>query len=253
MSVKLYHGDCLEIMPQIESGSIDMVLCDLPYGTTACSWDTVIPFGALWLEYNRVVKENGAVVLFGAEPFSSYLRMSNIKNYKYDLYWYKNKPSGALTASHQPMRAVETISVFYRKPPKYNPKMIKRTEQELKRLSKKSVITGGSEIDGRKWAKTANRFDSLYKYPTNVLKFKTVFNRGKEKYAHPSQKPVPLLRYLVEMYTDRGDTVLDNTMGSGSTGVACCETGRNFVGIEQRDDYFNICRLRMYKHLKEEE
>ena len=134
MSVKLYHGDCLEIMPQIESGSIDMVLCDLPYGTTACSWDTVIPFGSLWLEYNRVIKDNGAVVLFGAEPFSSYLRMSNIKNYRYDLYWYKNKPSGALAASKQPMRAIETISVFYKKSPKYNPKMIRRTEQELKRF-----------------------------------------------------------------------------------------------------------------------
>lgn len=149
---KLYQGDCLEIMDKlIEEGvKVDCVITDPPYGTTACKWDSVIPLNKMWERVNKLIKPNGAICLFGSEPFSSKLRMSNIKNYKYDWYWNKNKPSGALVAKRQPMKAVENISVFYKKQCVYNPQMIKRTEEELKKLSKKSVYTIGTEVDDRK-------------------------------------------------------------------------------------------------------
>ena len=243
--IDLYNGDCLEIMKNISDKSVDMILCDLPYGTTACKWDTVIPFEPLWEQYNRIIKDNGAIVLFGSEPFSSHLRMSNIKNYRYDWYWNKNKPSGALTAKKQPMKAVETISVFYKNLPTYNPQMIERTEEELKKLSKKSIYTIETNIDYRKWGKSDNRNDNKLKYPKNILTHKTVFNRSKEKTPHPTQKPVALLEYLIKTYTNEGDIVLDNCMGSGSTGVACVNTNRDFIGIELDKDYFNIAKQRI--------
>lgn len=246
---KLYNGDCLEIMDKlIEEGvKVDCIITDPPYGTTACKWDSVIPLDEMWKRINKLIKPNGAICLFGSEPFSSNLRMSNIKNYKYDWYWNKNKPSGALVAKKQPMKAVETISVFYKKQCIYNPQMIKRTEEELKRLSKKSVYTIGTEVDDRKWGKSGNRDDNKLKYPKNILNHKTVFNRSKEKVPHPTQKPVDLLEYLVKTYTNEGDLVLDFTMGSGSTGVACMNTNRKFVGIELDKNYFNIAKNRIEK------
>lgn len=246
---KLYNGDCLEIMDKlIEEGvKVDCIITDPPYGTTACKWDSVIPLDEMWERINKLIKPNGAICLFGSEPFSSNLRMSNIKNYKYDWYWNKNKPSGALVAKKQPMKAVETISVFYKKQCIYNPQMIKRTEEELKRLSKKSVYTIGTEVDDRKWGKSGNRDDNKLKYPKNILNHKTVFNRSKEKVPHPTQKPVDLLEYLVKTYTNEGDLVLDFTMGSGSTGVACMNTNRKFVGIELDEKYFNIAKDRIEK------
>ena len=214
-------------------------------GTTACKWDSVIPFDEMWKRINKLIKDNGAICLFGSEPFSSKLRMSNIKNYKYDWYWNKNKPSGVFSAKKQPLKAVEIISVFYKKQCVYTPQMIKRTEEELKRLSKKSVYTSGSETDGRKWAKTGNRNDNKFKYPKNILNHKTVFNRSEEKVPHPTQKPVDLLEYLIKTYTNENDLVLDFTMGSGSTGVACMNTNRRFVGIELDENYFNIAKDRI--------
>ena len=244
---KLYQGDCLEVMDKlIESGlKVDAIITDPPYGTTQNKWDSVIPFDELWREYKRIIKDNGAIVLFGSEPFASKLRMSNIKNYKYDWYWNKNKPSGAMIAKKQPMKAVETISVFYKNQCVYNPQMIKRTEEELKRLSKKSVYTIGTEVDDRKWGKSGNRNDNKLKYPKNILNHKTVFNRSKEKVPHPTQKLVDLLEYLIKTYTNEGDLVLDFTMGSGSTGVACMNTNRKFIGIEIEEKYFNIAKDRM--------
>ena len=243
----LYNGDCLTVMDKLIEAEIlvDAIITDPPYGTTACKWDSVIPFDEMWERINKLIKPNGAICLFGSEPFSSKLRMSNIKNYKYDWYWNKNKPSGVFSAKKQPLKAVETISVFYKKQCVYNPQMVKRTEEELKQLSKKSVYTSGSETDGRKWAKTANRNDSKFKYPKNILNHKTVFNRGKEKVAHPTQKPVDLLEYLIRTYTNEGDLVLDFTMGSGSTGVACINTNRKFIGIELDEKYFNIAKDRI--------
>lgn len=244
---KLYQGDCLEVMDKlIENGAkVDAVICDPPYGTTACKWDNIIPFDEMWKRLEKLTKETTPILLFGAEPFSSKLRMSNIKNYKYDWYWHKNKPSGVFVAKKQPLKAIETISVFYKKQCLYNPQMIKRTEEELMRLSKQSVYTSGSPTDGRKWGKTANRNDNKLKYPTNTLNYKVVFNRSKEKTSHPTQKPVDLLEYLIKTYTNEGDLVLDFTMGSGSTGVACLNTNRRFIGIELNEDYFNITKERL--------
>ena len=238
-------GDCLEVMPNIPDKSIDMILCDLPYGTTACKWDTVIPFEPLWKEYKRLIKKNGAIVLFGSEPFSSALRMSNIKNYKYDWNWIKNKPSGSMTAKLQPMKCVENICIFCENKTIYNPIMIKRTKDELKRLSKKSVKTSGTSIDGREWGKSGNRDDNKLKYPRNTINIKTVSNRSKEKVAHPTQKPVALFEYLIKTYTNKGDLVLDNCAGSGTTGVACKNLGRKFILIEKEEKYVEIARRRI--------
>lgn len=248
---KLYNGDCLEVMDKLidEGVKVDLILTDMPYGTTACKWDSVIPFDEMWSRCNKLIKDNGAICLFGNEPFSSNLRISNIKNYKYDWYWNKNKPSGSLIAKKQPMKAVETISVFYKNLPTYNPQMIERTEEELKKLSKKSVYTIGTNIDYRKWGKSGNRNDNKLKYPKNILTHKTVFNRSKEKTPHPTQKPVDLLEYLIKTYTNENEIVLDFTMGSGSTGVACLNTNRKFIGIELNDNYFDIAENRIKESL----
>ena len=244
-SMKLIQGNCLEVMPTLQDGSIDMVMCDPPYGTTACKWDSIIPLETMWEQLKRVIKPNGAIVLFGSEPFSSVLRMSNIKNYKYDWFWHKNKPSGAMTAKKMPMKAIENICVFYEKLPIYNPTMVERNEAELKRLSKKSVKTVGTEVDGRAWGKSGNREDNKLKYPRNVIDIKTVFNRSKEKVNHPTQKPVALMEYLIKTYTNEGETVLDFTMGSGTTGVACKNLSRDFIGIELNPEYFEIAKKRI--------
>lgn len=243
--INLMNGDCLELMKAIPDGSVDLILTDPPYGTTACKWDSVIPFEPMWAELKRIIKPNGAIVLFGSEPFSSALRMSNIKQYKYDWKWLKNKPSGIGIAKFQPMRACEDVIVFCKKSTTYNPIMIERTEDELKRLSKESVITSSSQINSMSYGKTANRSDNKLKYPVNVLRFKTVFNRSKEKTIHPTQKPVDLLEYLIKTYTQENETVLDFTMGSGSTGVAAKNLNRSFIGIELDEKYFQIAKERI--------
>jgi len=244
--IELIHGDCLEKMATIESGSVDMVLADPPYGTTACKWDSVIPFEPMWEHLKRVIKPNGAIALFGSEPFSSALRVSNIKNYKYDWVWHKNTCTGSLLAKKRPMKSHEMISVFYKKQCNYNRQMIERTKKELKRLSKKSVKTGGTEFQ-KAGGYTSNRYDNLYKSPIDVLRFNAVFNRSKDKNGHPTQKPVALMEYLIKTYTHEGDTVLDFTMGSGTTGVACKNLGRGFIGIELDEKYFKIAQERIKK------
>ena len=231
-------------MKGIESGSVDAIITDPPYGTTACKWDSVIDFELMWEQLNRIIKPNGAIVLFGSEPFSSALRMSNIKNYKYDWVWNKNTCTGSLLAKKRPMKSHEIISVFYKKQCNYNRQMIERTEKELKRLSKKSVKTKGTEFQ-EKGGYSVNRYDNLYKSPIDVLNFNTVFNRSKDKNGHPTQKPIALMEYLIKTYTNENETVLDFTMGSGSTGVACVNTNRNFIGIEMDDNYFEIAKKRI--------
>jgi len=238
-------GDCLELMKDIPNGSIDMILCDLPYGTTACKWDTIIPFDKLWEQYERIIKPNGAIVLFGTEPFSSMLRTSNIKLYKYDWIWLKTRPSNFFAAKFMPLNDKEIISVFSfgginngaKNPMRYYPQGIK----SIHRIAK-NVNTGGkigaehktSLNDGRLYHQTTTG------YPNNLIEFNNDLNTE-----HPTQKPISLCEYLIRTYTNEGDTVLDNCMGSGTTGVACKKTGRNFIGIEKDPKYFEIAVSRV--------
>ena len=237
--MQLLHGDCLELMKGIPDKSVDMILCDLPYGTTACAWDNVIPFEPLWGQYNRIIKNNGVIALFGSEPFSSRLRLSNIKNYKYDWVWDKHNTSGFLNAKKKPLLQHEMISVF--SPAKfgkfcYNPIMKKGKMRSKGGYNKKSVDVYSKFGEH----KTVN---DLY-YPTSILSVGAVYRNAN---VHPTQKPVPLLEYLIRTYTNEGETVLDNCMGSGSTGVACVQTGRDFIGIELDDNYFEIAQKRIYE------
>lgn len=231
-SIKLLHGDCLELMKDIPDKSIDMILCDLPYGTTACKWDTIIPFEPLWGQYKRIIKDNGAIALFGNEPFASALRMSNIKEYKYDWVWNKITARGHLVAKIRPMQQSESISVFGKGKINYYPIMEERDKPIIGTERKRTDIMGGISTG---YAKVYT-----HKYPKTLLTFNPVC-RG----LHPTQKPVALLEYLIKTYTNEGDTILDNTMGSGSTGVACLNTNRNFIGIELDDKYFEIAKRRI--------
>lgn len=240
--IKLYNGDCLEIMKNIPDKSVDMILCDLPYGTTACKWDTVIPFEPLWEQYKRIIKDNGAIVLFGSEPFSTLLRYSNLKMYKYDWVWDKVRGVGHLLSKKRPMICVENISVFYKKQPIYNPQMRKREKP------RKSTNKGNDKV----WNGNGKKYESILlteKYPINLLTF-SKSDMTKNNY-HSTQKPVTLLEYLIKTYTNEGEIVLDNCMGSGSTGVACVNTGRKFIGIELDPKYFAISEERINGAIKE--
>lgn len=232
MTVELYKGNCLEVMKQIPDKSVDMILCDLPYGTTACKWDVIIPFEPLWEQYKRIRKDNSAIVLFGSEPFSSYLRMSNIKEYKYDWVWVKSKAQGFLNAKRRPLKNVEIISVFNSRI--YFPQGL--IEGEFNNF-RKSKISKEEDVYGTEKVFGVSKFSN---YPKTTLFFK-----GEPKVLHPTQKPVALLEYLVKTYTNENDIVLDNCMGSGSTGVACINTNRKFIGIEKEEKYFNIAEKRI--------
>lgn len=214
-----------------------MVLTDPPYGTTACKWDSVIPFEPMWAELKRIIKPNGAIVLFGTEPFSSALRMSNIKNYKYDWVWHKTKPSGHLNAKKQPMRIYENISVFYSKQCLYNPQDLIYGVFNNDRPSRSKKIKGEYTYGLEK----NTGISIAANYPKNVLTFSNPNNNS----LHPTQKPVELLEYLIKTYTNEGETVLDFTMGSGSTGVTCKNLNREFIGIELDETYFNIAKDRI--------
>ena len=228
MTVQLMHGDCLVRMAEIPDGSVDMILADLPYGTTNCKWDNVIPFEALWKHYWRVLKPNGAVVLFGSEPFSSHLRMSQIKHYKYDWVWDKISPTGHLNAKKRPMKKLENISVFSQKILRYFPQNLRWNPRKKSRKASECYGQHG-ETNTATWQG----------YPTERISIKN------ENGLHPTQKPVALLEYLIKTYTLEGETVLDNTMGSGSTGVAAVNLKRKFIGIEQDDKYFAIAQKRI--------
>ena len=222
-------------MKQLSDGSVDMVLCDLPYGTTDCKWDTIIPFDPLWERYKRVVKENGAIVLFSAQPFTTKLIQSNLKNFKYCWYWKKNNVTGGIFCKYQPMRCIEDICVFYRKMPTYNPQGLSKLEKVIVSQPKKGGV----------YAKKKNPSVQTHTgYPKHLLEFPNEATASRKR-LHPTQKPVALLEYLVKTYTNPGDTVLDNCMGSGSTGVACVNTGRRFFGIERNNEYFDIAKQRI--------
>ena len=236
--IDLRQGDCLKLMKDIPDESIDMILCDLPYGTTACKWDSIIPFDKLWEQYNRIIKPTRVIALFGSEPFSSNLRMSNIKIYKYDWIWDKKIPSGMSYARYQPMRQTENISIFCKGKTIYNPQKIKR-EKPIKSGGNK--YSPSAPISGRLNNNNMATKTYEYKNPINILQFQKI-RKGS---LHPTQKPVDLLEYLIKTYTNEGDVVLDNCMGSGSTCVACQNLNRKFIGIELDDKYFEIAVKRI--------
>ena len=258
--MQLLHGDCLELMKQIPDGSVDMVLCDPPYGTTACKWDSVIPFDKMWEQLNRIIKDNGAIVLFGSEPFSSALRMSNINNYRYDWIWKKSTSGSFATAKKMPMKYHEIISVFYKKLPTYNPQFQEYRDSTKRRFKEGQMVNRSKQLEHSSNSiqngisfegKNAISFERG-KYPESVLCFDSVPNCNGIR-LHPTQKPTDLLEYLIKTYTNEKETVLDFTMGSGSTGVACKNTNRNFIGIEKDDKYFEIAKQRIENGFVQEE
>lgn len=238
--MQLYQGDCLEVMKQIPDKSVDMILCDLPYGTTACSWDTIIPFDKLWEQYKRIIKDNGAILLFGQEPFSSQLRVSNLQMYRYDWVWQKERFSNVLCVKWMPGKIHENICVFYKKKPTFNPQMQNRTGKEVKPNKVKFGKIGTLICSSGLTPKTY--IDNGKRYPTTIIRFSRDILKST---LHPTQKPVALCEYLIKTYTNAGETVLDNCMGSGTTGVACKHLNRNFIGIELDPNYFGIAKTRI--------
>jgi len=231
--IELYLGDCLEVMKQIPDKSVDAIICDLPYGTTACKWDSVIPFEPLWAQYKRIIKDNGAVVLFASQPFTSALVMSNTKWFKYQWVWEKSRFANQMLAKVQPLKIHEDIVVFANDKAIYNPQNLIEINKVTKQGSKITDNNGGG-------IRKTSYLQTHTNYPRSILRF------GSEgKTVHPTQKPVDLLEYLVKTYTNQGDTVLDNCMGSGTTGVACKNLNRNFIGIEKDEAYFEIARKRI--------
>jgi len=241
-NITLWQGDCLELMSDIPDSTIDAIICDPPYGTTPIDWDNVLDFTNLWEQYNRIVKQNGVIILFGQEPFSTYVRMSNINDYKYDWYWEKERITNIFQVKRRPGKTVENVMVFYKNQCTYHPQ---KTEHIGKRVTNKigenaqwSVTQSGYE----QTTKPIEYSDDGTRYPTQVLRI----NRDNPRERlHPTQKPVELISYLVETYTNVGDTILDNCMGSGTTGVACKFLNRNFIGIELDEHYFDIAQKRI--------
>ena len=245
--INLMQGDCLERMKEIPDGSVDLVLTDPPYGTTQCKWDSVIPFEPMWEQVWRVLKPNGFAVLFCAQPFTSALIMSNVKNFKYDWSWDKKLSTGGALAKKKPMRAHEDIAVFSRGSICYNPQMTAWTDAEQKRM-RRSDYTAPKNTDhlysahivegkGKRLARG--------KYPQSVLRINGLGRGSREAGKHPTQKPVALMEYLIKTYTSEGETVLDFTMGSGTTGVAAKDLNRSFIGIEMEEKYFKIAKERI--------
>lgn len=241
-----YKGDCLDIMPTLNEKSIDLVLADLPYGTTNCSWDSIIPLDKLWTQYKRLIKDNGVILLFAQTPFDKILGCSNIKMLKYEWIWNKTQPTGHLNANKAPMKSHENILVFYNKQPIYNPQ---KTYGHTRKVSTAHHKRNSNQ--GEIYNKHVNYkdYDSTERFPIDILTFKS--DKQVEAY-HPTQKPVELLRYLIRTYTNKGDIVLDNTMGSGSTGVACNYEDRRFIGIEKEQKYFDIANNRLEQPIQKD-
>lgn len=234
MDYRLMRGDCLKRMNEIASGSVDLILCDLPYGTTNNKWDSIIPYEPLWAAYKRILKNGGAIILNSMQPFTTKLIASNFQDFKYCLYWQKNIATGFLNAKKQPLRNVEDICVFYDKQCTYNPIMIK---------SKKVIVRGANGNSSNYGVYHESPSVKAWEYfPRTLIKFNA---EAKERGYHPTQKPVKLLEYLIKTYSNKGDLVLDNCMGSGSTGVAAMNTDRRFIGIEQEQKYYDIAVKRI--------
>lgn len=235
MDFDLMQGNCLDLMKSVPDCSVDMILADLPYGTTQCAWDVVIPFDALWSEYLRIAKPEAAIVLCAAQPFASMVVASNPKHYRYEWIWEKGNATGFLNAKKQPLRAHESAKVFYRKQPVYNPQM---TSGHDRKTSKRKTVN--SECYGKAFALT--EYDSTERYPRSVQFFSSDKQTGS---FHPTQKPVAWMEFLIKTYTNEGQTVMDNTMGSGTAGVACRKNCRKFIGIEMDKGYFEIASKRI--------
>ena len=254
-NIELLQGDCLELMKNIKDKSIDMILCDLPYGTTSCKWDSIIPFEPLWEHYKRIIKDNGAIVLFAQQPFTTLLISSNINEFRHNIVWHKDKCANFLHAKNQPRKTTEDIIVFSKEGSgfvhnsknkcTYNPQMISRKPRKQMKETKRSeniIEIGGGSCS----FKQGEDFIADKSYPENIVYFKTEHKNR----LHPTQKPVDLLEYLIKTYTNENEIVLDNCMGSGSTGVACINIDRNFIGMEKDEKYFEIAKDRIEKHLK---
>jgi len=235
--IKLILGDCLEEMPKLEAGSVDAIIADIPYGTTACKWDIVIPFAPMWKQLKRIVKPNGAIVLFGSEPFSSALRMSNIKNYKYDWVWKKTRPTGFANAKKRPLKLTENIIIFNAHYLYYIPQGLIKIDKVMRN----SRSTGGDTTGKFNYGK--QYIQEFTNYPNEILEF----SLDEKSKTHPTQKPVALMEYLIKTYTNEGETVLDFAFGSGTTGVACGNLNRKFIGIELSEEYFEIAEKRIQK------
>lgn len=234
-NLHLMLGDCLERMKEIPDGSVDMILCDLPYGTTACKWDSVIPFESLWAEYRRVTKPNAAIVLTASQPFTTALIASNLSEFKYCWVWEKEQGTGFGNSKKMPLKSHEDVAVFYRSHPAYNPQGLIPHKRERKHTSSSvGRALGQNGLHGKTFTQ------EFANYPKSVLKIPRDRNK-----IHPTQKPVALMEYLIRTYTNEGETVLDNTMGSGTTGVACKNLGRKFIGIEMDEIYFNTAKERI--------
>ena len=237
-TLQVYHGDCLEVMKDIEDGSVDMICADPPYGTTNCTWDSIIPLEPMWVHLKRVIKQNGAIVLTASQPFTSALVMSNTKMFRYCWVWEKDNHTNFLNIKKQPAKRHEDVVIFYKHQPVYNPQMWKGVENHSKgikrELSKREYL--GAEFACSK------DIEGGMKYPISIQRFK---GEGRGKAVHPTQKPVSLMEYLIKTYTNEGETVLDFCMGSGTTGVACRNLNRKFIGIEKDADYFEIAKNRI--------
>lgn len=230
----VYNADCIEGMRYIPDNSIDCIICDLPYGSTSCTWDTIIPFEQLWEQYNRIAKTNAAIVLFGNEPFASYLRLSNIKNYRYDIYWQKERITNIMQVKKRVGKDVETISVFYREQCTYNPQMVEYNGAKRTNKVKDGKV---GKLSDSKLHKVNEYEDKGVRYPTQIWKYKRDILTSN---LHPTQKPLELIRALVRTFSNPNDIILDNTIGSGTTAVAALMENRHYIGFENDRKYYNI-------------
>lgn len=235
----VFYGDCLEIMKSIPDCSVDMILADLPYGTTQCKWDSVIDLEKLWLQYERIIKKNGAIVLTAQTPFDKVLGASNLNLLKYEWIWEKTSATGHLNAKKMPMKAHENVLVFYKNPPVYN---YQKTEGHERKVSKAEHKINCKESDVYNKGQKLTTYDSTERYPRSVLKFASDKQKSK---LHPTQKPLALMEYFVKTYSNKGDVVLDNTAGSGTTAIACLNTNRNYILIEKEKNYIDIINERI--------
>lgn len=257
--IQIYNEDCLQGMKRIPDGSVDAIICDLPYGTTKCKWDTIIPFEPLWEQYNRVIKKHGAIVLFGTEPFTASLIISNLSKFREKLTWQKHKPSNIGNAKYMHLKYSEDIVVFSDGKCVYNPQMQPRLSDRVRQAQKgnskqwrtnrkdSAEVSFATAYEARDW----HTFDADLKYPGNVITIPAVVSNSHEKVSHPTQKPVALLEYLVKTYTNEGETVLDNCFGSGTTAIACINTNRKFIGFELDKEYYELGINRLKKALSE--
>lgn len=236
--INLYNDDCFNILPNIPDKSVDMICCDLPYGTTKCKWDVVLPFDKLWEQYERIIKDDGAIVLFSKQPFTSKLVMSNPEMFRYELIWEKTRAGNSMQVTKQPSAIHENIEVFYKKQPTYNDLKFKVDE---KYIDKRKSINDSFYKSEHYSGVMKRKADDGWRHPQSVLPFNSVWEKG----MHPTQKPIELIEWLVKSYTNEGDLVLDNCMGSGTCGVACVNLNRSFIGIEKEENYFKIAKERI--------